>query len=60
MSKSPYKSRLGQLLYIAITARPDIATAVSVPGQVAHNPGMNHWTTVLRVLKYLQGTKPMT
>ena len=60
MSKIPYKSILGQLLYIAITARPDIATAVSIAGQFAHNPGMNHWKAVLRVLKYLQGTKPMT
>ena len=38
MSKIPYKSILGQ----AITARPDIATAVSVAGQFAHNPGMDH------------------
>ena len=47
-------------MYIAITARPDIATAVSVAGQFAHNPGMDHWKAVLRVLKYLKGTKPMT
>ena len=54
MSSIPYKSIL---VYISITARPDIATAVSVCGQFAHNPGMEHWKAVLQILKYLKGTR---
>lgn len=57
MEKIPYKSILGQILYIAITARPDIATAVSACGRFAHNPGPEHWQAVLQILKYLQGTR---
>jgi hypothetical protein len=39
MKNIPYKSILGQALYIAITIRPDIATAVSNCGKFAQNPG---------------------
>ena len=57
MESLDYKSFVGILLYIAITSRPDIATAVSSVARFSHNPGMIHWKAVLRILKYLQGTK---
>ena len=57
MKEVPYKSILGQLLFIAITARPDLATAVSACGKFAHNPGRKHWEAILHILKYLQGTR---
>ncbi len=60
MSKVPYKSILGQILYIAITTRPDISTAVSIGGKFAHNPGKQHWKAVLDIIKYLQGTRNHT
>ena len=60
MKAIPYKSILGQLLFIAITARPDLATAVSACGKFAHNPGRQHWEAILQILKYLQGTRLMT
>ena len=44
---------------IAITARPDIATAVSVCGKFADNPGKEHWQALLQIVKYLQGTRTM-
>jgi hypothetical protein len=52
-----YQSFVGMLLYISITARPDIATAVSSVGMFSHNPGKDHWKAVLEILRYLQETK---
>jgi hypothetical protein len=57
MKDVPYKSILGQLLYISITARPDISTAVSHAGKFAKDPGPAHWQAILQILKYLQGTR---
>ncbi len=59
MSTRNYKSFVGVLLYIAITARPDISPSVSVVARFAHNPGRTHWFAVLRILRYLQGTRSM-
>ena len=58
-SKLPYKSILGQLLYISITARPDIATAVSACGRYAQNPGQEHWDALIQIVRYLQGTRKL-
>ena len=53
---APYGSLLGGLLYIACCTRPDIATAVSILGQVSSHPTATHWKYLKRVLKYLKGT----
>jgi hypothetical protein len=60
MKTKPYRSILGQLIHICITARPDISTAVSCCGKFAQNPGIAHWNALLVILRYLQGTKSMT
>jgi hypothetical protein len=52
----PYKSVVGKLIYISITARPDIAPAVSTVGRFSQNPGIEHWKAVIRILCYLKGT----
>jgi len=59
MEKVPYKSILRQLIHIAITARPDIAFAVSNCGRFASNPGPANWYAILMILRYLQGTRTM-
>jgi hypothetical protein len=59
MASKPYLSILGQVLYIAITTRPDIATAVSACGKFSKNPGNDHWLALLRILSYLNGTQDM-
>jgi hypothetical protein len=59
MKSIPYKSILGQILYICITSRPDIAAAVSQVGSFAHNPGPRHWEAILQILRYLKGTTRM-
>ena len=53
----PYRSILGQALYIAITTRPDIVPAVSACGKFAENPGAAHWEALLQILAYLHGTQ---
>ena len=60
MLQRPYKSILGQLLYLAITCRPDIATAVSQAGKYASNPGVTHWSALLHIVRYIQGTRRYT
>jgi transposase InsO family protein len=53
----PYRGILGQALHIAITCRPDIMTAVSLCGRYSENPSTEHWSALLRILSYLNGTK---
>jgi hypothetical protein len=59
MQNKPYRSILGQLIHICITARPDISTAVSCCGKFAENPGKEHWNALLLILRYLNGTKAL-
>ena len=57
MSEIPFKSLVGQLLYICITTRPDITTAVSEVAKFAQNPGQEHWLAALKIAKYLKQTE---
>ena len=59
MSKIPYASAIGSLLYAMLCTRPDIAHAVSVTSRYQSNPGKEHWTSVKCTLKYLRSTKDM-
>jgi hypothetical protein len=56
MSKIPYKSIIGRLLYLSITARPDISPAVSQVAKYCENPGEAQWEAVIRIVQYLKGT----
>ena len=53
----PYKNILGQVLFIAMTCRPDISTAVSNCGKYAANPNMEHWKALMKIVSYLGATK---
>ncbi|MDM1706743.1 hypothetical protein HX130_23185, partial [Enterobacter hormaechei] len=57
MSKIPYASAIGSLMYAMLCTRPDIAHAVSVTSRYQSNPGEEHWTFVKYILKYLRRTK---
>ncbi|XP_042988598.1 secreted RxLR effector protein 161-like [Carya illinoinensis] len=57
MTKIPYASVVGSLIYAQICTRPDISFAVGMLGRYQSNPGMSHWKAAKRVLRYLQGTK---
>ncbi|XP_033212120.1 secreted RxLR effector protein 161-like [Belonocnema kinseyi] len=57
MSRVPYQSLIGFLMYLAFSTRPDIAYAVSSLSQFNQNPGKAYWLSAKRVLRYLKGTR---
>lgn len=56
MSKVPYSSAVGSLMYAMVCTRPDIAHAVGVVSRYLSNPGKEHWEAVKWILRYLKGT----
>jgi len=56
MSRVPYASVVGSLMYAMACTRPDIAHAVGVLRRFMSKPGKQHWTTVKQVFRYLRGT----
>ena len=57
MSKIPYASPKGSIMYAMICTRPDVACALSMTSRYQSDPGESHWTTVKNILKYLRNTK---
>ena len=57
MSKVPYASAVGSIMYAMICTRPDVSYALSVASRYQANPGESHWTLVKNILKYLRRTK---
>ena len=56
MSRVPYSSAVGSLMYAMVCTRPDIAHAVGVVRRYMNNPGKEHWEAVKWILRYLRGT----
>ena len=56
MSRVPYASVVGSLMYAMVCTRLDIAHAMEVLSRFMSNPGKEHWTTVKWVFIYLRGT----
>eukprot|EP00253_Pinus_taeda_P032625 PITA_32625 len=56
MSKVPYASVVGSLMYAMVYTRPDIAHAVEVVSRYMKNPAKEHWMAVKWILIYLKGT----
>jgi hypothetical protein len=56
MSRVPYSSTVGSLMYAMVCTRPDIAHAVGVVSRYMNNPGKEHWEAVKWILGYLRGT----
>ncbi|XP_066333944.1 secreted RxLR effector protein 161-like [Miscanthus floridulus] len=57
MSKVPYASAVGSIMYAMICTRPDVSFALSVVSRYQADPGESHWTLVKNILKYLRMTK---
>jgi hypothetical protein len=55
MSRVPYSSIVGSLMYAMVCTRPDIAHAVEVVSKYMKNPGKEHWEVVKWILRYLIG-----
>ena len=56
MSRVPYSSSVGILMYVMVCTRPDIAHAVGVVIRYMNNPGKEHLDEVKWILRYLRGT----
>ncbi|GJT41413.1 hypothetical protein Tco_0941278 [Tanacetum coccineum] len=56
MSRVPYASAVGSLMFAMICTRPDIAHAVGVVSRYMAEPGRGHWDAVKRILRYIKGT----
>ena len=59
MKDVPYASAIGSIMYAMLCTRPDVNLAVSLVGRYQSNTGMEHWTAVKNILKYLKRTKEM-
>ena len=56
MSKVPYASAVGCLMYVMDCTRPNLAYAVSTVSKYMANPGREHWNAVKWIFRYLNGT----
>nr|GEU78296.1 retrovirus-related Pol polyprotein from transposon TNT 1-94 [Tanacetum cinerariifolium] len=56
MSRVPYSSAVGSLMYAMVCARPDLAHAINVVSRCMHNPGKMHWEVVKCIFCYLKRT----
>ena len=56
MSRVPYSSAVGSLMYAMVCSRPDLSYALSVVSRYMANPGKEHWRAVQWILRYLRGT----
>ena len=55
--RTPYRSLIGSLMYIAVGTRPDIAYAVGRLASFLDCYRPEHWEAGIRVLRYLKGTR---
>ncbi|KAF3664438.1 Histone acetyltransferase HAC4 [Capsicum annuum] len=51
-----YSQIVGSLMYAMHCIRPDIDYAVETLSKFTGSPGVEHWNTLIRVLRYLKGT----
>uniref|UniRef100_A0A3Q7GKK2 Reverse transcriptase Ty1/copia-type domain-containing protein n=1 Tax=Solanum lycopersicum TaxID=4081 RepID=A0A3Q7GKK2_SOLLC len=56
MSRVPYASVAGSLMYAMVCTTPDLAHTVSVVSRFMGQPGREHWQAVKRIFRYLRGT----
>ena len=59
MMDIPYLASVGSLNWCAVSTRPDISYACMKLASFMQNPTSTHWDAVLRVGKYLKGTREL-
>ncbi|XP_074327533.1 secreted RxLR effector protein 161-like [Apium graveolens] len=57
MSRIPYASAIGFIMYAMLCTRPDVAHSLSVTSRFQSDPGEEHWKAVKNIWKYLRRTK---
>lgn len=56
MNSIPYRSLMGNLMYLSCHTRPDISYSVGVLARYITEPAVVHWTASNSSLRYLRGT----
>nr|GEV97802.1 retrotransposon protein, putative, Ty1-copia subclass [Tanacetum cinerariifolium] len=56
MSRVPYSSAVGSLMYAMVCTRPNLAHVVRVVSRYKHNLGKMHWEAVKCIIRYLKRT----
>ena len=59
MKVIPYASTRGSIKYAMLYTRPIVYLAMSLARGYNSDPGVDHWTAVKNILKYLKRTKDM-
>ena len=54
MSKVPYASAIGIIIYAMISTCPDVSYALSVMSRYQSDPGESHWTAVKKHSQILE------
>ncbi|GJS01507.1 hypothetical protein Tco_0318015 [Tanacetum coccineum] len=57
MSRVPYASAIGSIMYAMTCTRHDVSFALSKVSRHQQNPGEGHWIAVKNILKYIRNTK---
>src|SRR6266496_5487524 len=57
MKVIPLSLAIGSTMYAMLCTRPDVCLAISLAGRYQSNLGVDHWTVVKNILKYLKRTK---
>ena len=57
MSRVPYASAVGSIMYAMTCTRPDVAHSLGIVSRYQSDPGEAHWKVVKTILKYLRNTK---
>ena len=55
MTRMPYASTDGSLMYVMVCTRPNLSQAISKISRYMHDPGRGHWEVVKWVLRYIKG-----
>ena len=56
MSKVPYASMVGSLMFAMMCTGPDICFAVGMVSKYQSYLGPTHWKAVKKIMRYLKGT----
>ena len=57
MSRIPFASAVGSLMYAMLCTRPDICYAVGIVSRYQSDPGEEHWIAVKHIINYLRRTR---
>jgi hypothetical protein len=57
MSKIPYASAIGSIMYVMLCTKPDVAHSLSVTSKYQSDSSEDHWNVVENIFKYLRRTK---